>query len=113
MWRLDVKFDKPLWRRVNARNVSSLKSGYFTQRQGVLLSLDPENEVHQQSKIYYESRLKRMQDGQHYHEEDEEEISSEENTKPELKQDFMLHYEKLCRGEANKVNHSSVNSVLA
>lgn len=53
-----------------------------------------------------------MQDGQHYHEEDEEEISSEENTKPELKQDFMLHYEKLCRGGANKVNHSLVNSVL-
>ena len=24
----------------------------------------------------------------------------------------MLHYEKLCRGGANKVNHSLVNSVL-
>ena len=52
-----------------------------------------------------------MQDGQHY-EEDEEEVSSEEITRPELKQDFMLHYEKLCRGGANKVNHSFVDSVL-
>ena len=53
-----------------------------------------------------------MQEGKHYHEENDEEISSEENTKPELKQDFILHYEKLCRGGANKVNHSLVDSVL-
>ncbi|KAK2549197.1 Prolyl 4-hydroxylase subunit alpha-1, partial [Acropora cervicornis] len=59
-------------------------------------------EVHRQSKIYYESRLKRMQEGKHYHEENDEEISSEENTKSELKRDFVLHYEKLCRDGANK-----------
>ena len=53
-----------------------------------------------------------MQEGKHYHEENDEEISSEENTKSELKQDFVLHYEKLCRDGANKVNHSLVDSVL-
>ena len=36
-------------------------------------------------------------------EEDEEDTLPEETEKPEPKEEFVLHYERLCRGESNKV----------
>ena len=36
-------------------------------------------------------------------EEADEEETSEETDKPEPKQEFILHYERLCRGESNRV----------
>ena len=36
-------------------------------------------------------------------EEDDEEDSSEDSKKAKPKEEFMLHYEKLCRGESSKV----------
>ena len=36
-------------------------------------------------------------------EEEDEEETSEETEKPNPKQEFILHYERLCRGESNKV----------
>ena len=46
-----------------------------------------------------------MQEGEHLEEEEgnEEETESEETEKPQPKEGFMLHYERLCRGESNKV----------
>ena len=36
-------------------------------------------------------------------EEADEEETSEETDRPKPKQEFILHYERLCRGESNKV----------
>ena len=47
-----------------------------------------------------------MEEGEDLEEAEEEgdgEDASEENEKPKLKQEFILHYERLCRGESNKV----------
>ena len=33
----------------------------------------------------------------------DEEETSEKTDKPEPKQEFILHYERLCRGESNRV----------
>ena len=70
--------------------------------------LDPKDEALQQSKIYYQHRLSMMQNGEYFVDDEEEdngdkEESPEESNKPEQKEEFMLYYEKLCRGESNKV----------
>ena len=47
-----------------------------------------------------------MEEGEDLEEVEEEgdgEDTSEENEKPKPKQEFILHYERLCRGESNKV----------
>ena len=74
-----------------------------------LFYLDPKDEALQQSKIYYQNRLSMMQNGENFDDDeeedddDDEEESPEESNKPKPKEEFMLHYEKLCRGESNKV----------
>lgn len=66
---------------------------------------DPNDKEARESKVYYEGRLSMMQEGEHLEEEEEneEETESEETEKPQPKEGFMLHYERLCRGESNKV----------
>jgi len=47
-----------------------------------------------------------MEEGEHLEEAEEEaheEETSEETDKPKPKQEFILHYERLCRGESNRV----------
>ena len=48
-----------------------------------------------------------MEEEEHLEEAEEEETDDEETTeetdKPEPKQEFILHYERLCRGESNRV----------
>ena len=95
------------------------KSGQLTAVSSIILStgrnplnsypfyLDPKDEALQQSKIYYQNRLSMMQDGVYFDDEeeddDDEEEIPEDSNKPKPKEKFMLHYEKLCRGESNKV----------
>ncbi|XP_020626384.1 prolyl 4-hydroxylase subunit alpha-1-like [Orbicella faveolata] len=46
-----------------------------------------------------------MEEGEHLEEAEEEaheEETSEETDKPKPKQEFILHYERLCRGESNR-----------
>lgn len=74
----------------------------------LMFYLDTNDEEAKQSKVYYESRLSMMEEGEYFEEEededeDEEESSSGETEKPKPKEEFMLHYERLCRGESNKV----------
>jgi len=48
-----------------------------------------------------------MQDGDYTDDEEEdndEEETSEDSNKPKPKEEFMLDYERLCRGESNKVH---------
>ena len=55
-----------------------------------------------------------MEEGEDLEEAEEEgdgEDTSEENEKPKPKQEFILHYERLCRGESNKVQWRLVNTV--
>ena len=72
-----------------------------------LFYIDPKDEALQQSKIYYQNRLSMMQNEEYFDDEeeddDDEEESPEDSNKPKPKEKFMLHYEKLCRGESNKV----------
>ena len=47
-----------------------------------------------------------MEEGEHLEEVEEEadeEDTSEETHKPKPKEEFILHYERLCRGESNRV----------
>ena len=74
--------------------------------------LEPNDEALKQSKVYYEGRLSLLQNGEDTDEEededddddDEEEEMSDDSMKPKPKEDFILHYEQLCRGETNKVH---------
>ena len=43
-------------------------------------------------------------------EEEDEQEASEETEKPKPKQEFILHYERLCRGESNKVCTARLDS---
>ena len=48
-----------------------------------------------------------MQDGDYTDDEEEdndEEETSEDSNKPKPKEEFMLDYERLCRGQSNKVH---------
>lgn len=80
-----------------------------------ILEEDPNDEEARQNKAYYESRLSIMEEEEHNEEAEEEakesadEEADEEETsegtdhdKPEPKQEFILHYERLCRGESNR-----------
>lgn len=74
---------------------------------------DPNDKEAKQGKEFYESRLEMMQEGNYIEEEEEndaengeendEETGSEEPKKAPPKEEFMYHYERLCRGESNKV----------
>lgn len=46
-----------------------------------------------------------MKEGEYFEEEEEEDEQEtpEETQKPEQKEEFILHYERLCRGETSKV----------
>lgn len=74
---------------------------------------DPNDKEAKEGKAFYESRLEMMQEGNYIEEEEEndaengeendEETGSEEPKKAPPKEEFMYHYERLCRGESNKV----------
>jgi len=71
----------------------------------IMIKEEPQDEELKQSKIYYENRLRMMQDGDYTDDEEEdndEEETSEDSNKPKPKEEFMLDYERLCRGESNK-----------
>lgn len=79
----------------------------------ICTNTDPNDKEAKQGKEFYESRLKMMQEGNYIEEEEEndaengeendEETGSEEPKKAPPKEEFMYHYERLCRGESNKV----------
>lgn len=55
--------------------------------------------------------MKEGEDFEEAEEEGDEEDTSEETGKPKPKEEFILHYERLCRGESNQVQWSPANMV--
>ena len=62
--------------------------------------LEPDDEVLQQNKMYFEDRVQKMKDGELS--EDEEE-KSDASKKVKSKEEYILRYEQLCRGNSSKV----------
>lgn len=77
------------------------------QNCAIISVLEPENEVLQQNKIYFEDRVHKMKDGEISENEgdtEDEEGKSDAGKKVKSKEEHILRYEQLCRGNSSKVH---------
>ena len=68
--------------------------------------LEPDDEVLQQNKMYFEDRVLKMKDGELSEDErdtEDEEEKSDASKKVKSKEEYILRYEQLCRGNSSKV----------
>ena len=68
--------------------------------------LEPDDEVLQQNKMYFEDRVHKMKDGElseDEHDTEDEEEKSDASKKVKSKEEYILRYEQLCRGNSSKV----------
>ncbi|CAH3038026.1 unnamed protein product [Porites lobata] len=70
-----------------------------------LLKEEPDDEVLQQNKMYFEDRVHKMKDGELSEDErdtEDEEEKSDASKKVKSKEEYILRYEQLCRGNSSK-----------
>ena len=68
--------------------------------------LEPDDEVLQQNKMYFEDRVLKMKDGElseDEHDTEDEEEKSDASKKEKSKEEYIFRYEQLCRGNSSKV----------
>ena len=76
------------------------------QNCAIISVLEPDDEVLQQNKIYFEDRVRKMKDGEISGDEgdtEDEEEKSGAGKKVKSKEEYILRYEQLCRGNSSKV----------